>query len=86
MNPCDDCGAPAILKIRTRETRRLCVRCADRRGRTRFHIPLGQWFSILKGSPQPLTQCPLCGSAESQIRETGLYGCAFCYEIFKLEQ
>lgn len=83
MNACDDCGAPAIIKIRTRETRHLCVRCADRWGRTHFHIPLGQWFAILHGEPRPLDCCPLCGSREAQIQETGIYGCAFCYEIFK---
>ncbi|MCW5934156.1 MAG: hypothetical protein KIT45_07635 [Fimbriimonadia bacterium] len=83
---CENCDRVAVITVKAVVKLALCRACADRWGRAQANLPLGQWMRSLVGAPLPQDQCPLCGSTQRSIQETGCYGCALCYELFPLER
>jgi formylmethanofuran dehydrogenase subunit E len=78
---CSVCGRPAWVSIEESGTERsLCLRCAERFGP-------GPWIIGLLAKTAPgrptLGRCPNCGTTEAEVRQTGLVGCALCYEAME---
>ena len=89
---CDLCDKPAVVHetmIRNGQKREvhLCAEHAAKQGYgTVAHQPLNQLLSNIAGSGTPkqatsLT-CPSCGLTLAAFRQSGLLGCASCYETF----
>ncbi len=74
-----------IIKGGKKIERHLCERCARAQGiQVDAQPPVKELISqILKqGSPGPQA-CPACGLAFGSFRQSGLLGCAKCYEAFE---
>lgn len=95
MHNCDHCGREATVHELTvvngvKTERHLCEACAAKEGMvgqpqvpiqqlmTKFSIPAAIAVTALRGSG-----CASCGQTFGEFKQSGLLGCARCYEVFE---
>ena len=92
---CDHCDKPAVvhevvIKAGTTREVHLCAEHAAQKGYQVPTVPVTQLLAQFAGAVAPVaprgastgTACPACGLAFAEFRQTGVLGCANCYEAF----
>ena len=92
---CERCGQREATSVFTQtvngtsKTVHLCSQCAQEQmmGGWFSDFGLGNFMGLSHSGYAPHTskQCPNCGATLEEIRQTGLVGCAKCYETFAPE-
>ena len=92
---CERCGQREATSVFTQtvngtsKTVHLCSQCAQEQMMSGwFHdFGLGNFMGLSHNSyaPHAEKRCPNCGTSLEEIRQTGLVGCAKCYETFAPE-
>lgn len=63
-----------------------CEFCyADLYGELNSKSNFGMWAGLFSAPVQQKKVCPVCGTALSDFKKTGLLGCTSCYDVFKGE-
>ncbi|CUU06008.1 MAG: hypothetical protein N2045_07655 [Fimbriimonadales bacterium] len=82
---CAYCTSPVWASVRTGiGVLGLCEACFGVWERRRGGAPLQKWIREIKPPARSYTACPSCGATPDQIRQTGLYGCCFCYVFLQV--
>lgn len=80
---CAYCARRVRVRVRAElGTLALCELCFGAWARRRGQAFVPQWVNALKPSPHSHATCPFCKATPETIRQTGLYGCCFCYLFF----
>lgn len=64
----------------------LCAACYDEMyGELNSKANNDYWSSLFAPSKTPKKTCPVCGTSFADYENSGLLGCASCYDVFKDE-